>query len=425
MIGTNKIRLCFLILVALSYKTFVYAQIGEDIRKHVIVAIDTRPGFFVDSLKDSILMTKKLTNILSEIVNDSDYVSVVDYGMPSNASSFNQYTTSTVEWKTYGDFKKSLPQAWNKIAYMKHYDGMTLFSMLTGGKIYSFLQMNELKKKNSEKASNKIYMLMLDDNQYNGNDDYNKEFQRYKENNSGSRLTEREFRSTGIKVTKMYSFIWDREYTIAEKYDEKYYATLYEVVPNDRPSLPSAVVYPANLGLQRIRGGYELDFDYYSALPSYKVKKLSIESIKNAPNNTDVDGIVFSENFIGKDGHVNIFIDSKRIGQKTLNVVMRVWLEKTDNIYSGLVLSPYDKDCENLTVAIELPLKDDAMILGLLPMPDLLWWWFPTNQSKAVLIWDVVFVLLFVAIVCFVAYRLLVLFSAYHPSNKKIKITHL
>lgn len=93
----NKIvRLCLFIMLALGGKTFGCAQTGEEVRKHVIIAIDTRPNGFADTLHDSIFMTRKVTEILSGILCDSDYVSVIDYGMPLNAQSFDEFTTCTV-----------------------------------------------------------------------------------------------------------------------------------------------------------------------------------------------------------------------------------------------------------------------------------------------------------------------------------------
>ena len=174
-----------------------------------------------------------------------------------------------------------------------------------------------------------------------------------------------------------------------------------------------------------MKGGYEIDFEYTSALPSYKVKKLEIETVQDDSDNPDVEEIVMSEDFAGDKGHVNIFIDSKNLNSKKLNVVMRVWLEKEDDIYSGLVLSPYDNDNGNLTIKLELPRKHDAMRLGLLPMPDGVWWWFPTDQSKAVLPWDIIVVLLFVVLVIFVSYKTYIWLTRYVPNNGDLHIINV
>lgn len=425
------IRFCFVMLLTMNYEASGYAQTGEEVRKHVIIAIDVRPGRtgdygFTDVLRKADFMSNKITSILSEIINDDDYVSVVDYGLPTMAKSFNDYTTCTVGWDEYGKWRNTLSGTWGAMAYDQHFPDQELYSLITGAKFFSFKALNG---KNGEMMSNKVYILTVSDDEYNGSNDYKTEFKKgYYEttfSKNGGRLTPDEYRNTCINISNKWSFLWEKDYILMSRSDRTYWATLYEVVPNDRPSLPSAVIYPANLGLHRVRGGYELNFDYSSALSSYKVKKLEIESTQEVQSNLDAKKIVFQEDFTGETGHVHIFINNRNLHSNTLNITMRGWLVNEDNIYSGLVLSPYDDDNGNLTIRLELPLKDDAMILGLLPMPDELWWWFPTDQSKAVLPWDIIVVFLFVVLVVFVSYKTYIRLTRYVPNNGDLHIINV
>ena len=38
------IRFCLVMLLTMNYEASVYAQTGKEVRKHVIIAIDVRPG---------------------------------------------------------------------------------------------------------------------------------------------------------------------------------------------------------------------------------------------------------------------------------------------------------------------------------------------------------------------------------------------
>lgn len=415
----------FIAVLLLCCPLGLYAQLDSELRRHVIIAIDQYPTQNSGTNKlDSIsatTVTPLLRQYLDSLLTDSDYVSVVHYGIGTQDSSFAKYATCATPWENFFTFRQRLnSDNWLRIAQNKGRNRGKCFSMMTGAKFYSFLS---LFGKNVGKQNNKIYLLMITDNQYNGGGDIDAEYVHFEglDSDRNPNLSRADFFKTCLAVSEKYNFKWLGRKIIIRHKSYPYQLVLFEVIPNDRPSLPSAVIYPANLGLHRVRGGYELNFDYSSALSSYKLKKLEIE----VPANLDEKKLVVQEHFAGERGHVHIFIDKKHLHSKTLNVTMRVWLVKEDSIYSGLVLSPYDSDKENLTIRLELPLKDDAMILGLLPMPDELWWWFPTDQSKAVLPWDIIVVLLFVVLVIFVSYKTFIWLTRYVPNNSDLHITNV
>lgn len=404
----------------------LYAQLDSELRRHVIIAIDQYPT--QDSRTNKLDATPAteviplLRQYLDSLLTDRDYVSVVHYGIGTQDPSFAKYATCITPWENFSAFRQKLNSGnWLRIAQNIGRNRGECFSMMTGAKLYSLLS---LFGRNEGKQNNTTYLLMITDNQYNGGGDIDAEYVHFEglDNDRNSNLSREDFFKTCLAVSEKYNFNWLSRKIIIPHKRYPYQLVLFEVIPNDRPSLPSAVIYPANLGLHRVRGGYELNFDYSSALSSYKVKKLEIESIEEVAANLETKKLVFQEDFAGETGHVNIFINNKHLHSNTLNVTIRGWLGKEDNIYSGLVLSPYDNDKGNLTIRLELPLKDDALILGLLPMPDELWWWFPTDQSKAVLPWDVIVVLLFVVLVIFVSYKTFIWLTRYVPNNSDLHI---
>ena len=415
------ISLCFLVFITLCCDSFVSAQTNKTLRKHVIIALDRYPGYtdkegvddpIRNALSDASIMVPKLLDILTPMLSDSDYVSVVNYSLGVLDDSFDDYTTNTICWTTYENFRKIAQKRWNEIA-MNHENEGAPFSMISGAKYFS---LHSLFDKNQGNYSNKTYLIDVNDEFFNGNDDYKNEFVKdYK--GIGGRLGFADFKNMIIAVGQQYYFEHKREYVILSYKLRDYKAIVYEITPK-QAALSTVIDYPAYLGVHRIRGGYQISFDYNNVSPDYHLHRLEICPMR--------DGKAFDAAIMTKErGSVCMDIDGNQIQGDTLKVMMRGWLEPVDTIYSGVILSPYDDNFKNLTVLLGLPLKNDSKIFGIIPLYDLMWWWYPNDMEKAVLIWDVIGVLLFVALICFVAYKLLVLFSAYRPSNRKIKITHL
>lgn len=84
-------------------------------------------------------------------------------------------------------------------------------------------------------------------------------------------------------------------------------------------------------------------------------------------------------------------------------------------------MNPYDEDYKKgLTITQSVVFKDDAKIFGKIAMPDFLWWFWADDVQSIVIFWDVVFILIFIIIICFIAYKLFRMMTLYIPKNKYI-----
>lgn len=392
-------------VLILCCDTFISAQTGKSLRKHVIVALDRYPGN--NPLQDAGTMIPKMNWILNSVLSsDEDYISVVNYGLGTADRSFDKYAYCTVKWSTFETFRVTMNNYWEKIAYLNHTNSGKPCSMITGAKYYSFHSLYNL---NDGKGANETFLLMVTDGVYNGNNDYQTEFQKgYK--GIGGILDYTEFRNTIVSITQNYNFIFVKEFGIKGAYK----AILFEVTPN-QTTLNSVLDYPAYLGIHRVRGGYRMDFNYKNVSPSYRMHRLEICPLNDGE-------ALYTSAFTEENGNAKLDIDGSIISGDTLKVVMRAWLEPKDTLYSGLIMSPYDDKYKNLTVQLSLPLNDDAKIFGLLPLYDIMWWWYPDNILYAVYVWDIVLAVIIIILMVYAQRTLSKRLRLYYPVNSLLSM---
>lgn len=416
----RKALIFILLLTTLTIK----AQLTSEINRHVIIAFDEYPGTYGLSVP-----TSKIANCIDEELEkldlgENDYISVVKFGIGTQDPSLSCYA-STVNF-AFGKWTWQSVEAFNKDknnlisrALNSHDHKGAEFSMLTGAKYYS---LSALFDSENDKFANSTYMLMITDNQYNGNGDMNAEFDHFSglDYNFNTNLKRKDFINQCVKISQHYRFDYVRETTIAGAGKlQPYKAILFKVVPSSSFSLNSAVNFPANLGLHRVKGGYKLDFDYSLVDDDYSVKRLTVDILRN-------DGTTESAEYAADNGHVELKIDADAVAGDSLQVTIRGWLQKKDDIYNSVVMNPYDAaDFGRLTYEQKLPKEGDAKILNIIPMSDAFWWWFADDLQKAVICWDVIIILIMIVIVCFIGYRIFNRITDYKPSNSNIKINRI
>ena len=423
----HRSLLVLFILFLSSYAPFIKAQTGKELRKHVIIAIDQYPGAKGDAIRkalpDASIMVPQIIKVLDSLISDSDYVSIVNYSIGIRDCSWDDFTTNTWSWERYEVFRLSLYNMWGRISE-NHQNVGDPFSLLQGGKYYSF---HSLLNKNRENYSNKIFLLDVSDEYFNGGDNYRKEFQDFYAL-SGKRFEYDDFKNTLIKINQYYHFEYQKEilikkngYEVKNSDGYKYKFLLYEVTPN-QTTLNSVLNYPAYLGIHRVRGGYRIEFDYNNVTvdslkshSSYKLHRLEISPMKNGE---PIKTAAFTEDA----GHVTMDIDGSDVSGDLLKVEMRGWLEPKDEIYSGLIMNPYDEDFKNLNVNLSLPLNNDPKIFGVIPLYDFMWWWYPNDILRAVYIWDIVLVLILILVMIYIQRTLSKKMGLYIPTNSVISM---
>ena len=320
-------------------------------------------------------------------------------------------------WENFSVFRQRLNSGnWLQIAQNKGRNRGECFSMMTGAKLYSLLS---LFGKNEGKQNNKTYLLMITDNQYNGGGDIDAEYVHFEglDYYRNPKLSRADFFKTCLAVSEKYNFNWLGRKIITPHSRYPYQLALFEVIPSSSFSLNSIIDYPANLGLQRVRGAYTMKFSYRNISDKYHVKKIEI-LIKKA------DGNYIQKEYTGNDGKVDVMFPIKDSEGSMMEVKLRGWLEQEDSICSGLVLSPYDENFKNLTVTVNLPLPERKKILGFIPLYDWMWWLFPNDADSMVAIWTGLLIFLLCMLVTYILRKIIIAKSTYVPDDHSINISH-
>ena len=195
--------------------------------------------------------------------------------------------------------------------------------------------------------------------------------------------------------------------------DGKYKIIPYEVIPVEKPSIHSVTDMPSPIPLKRVRGGYRLNAEAVSINPKYEIDKINV---------INKDGLIMGSS---SNGVVDVMIPSTVISEgDTLLVAMTLLLK--DGLYDGSRISYINERYESgMTVHQIVKRQEDAKIFGFIPLTDWLWWWYPNNAFKAVIIWDVLLGLILLGFVLFLGYRWLKQVATYVPSDDSVKITHI
>ena len=122
------------------------------------------------------------------------------------------------------------------------------------------------------------------------------------------------------------------------------------------------------------------------------------------------------------DGSLDVLLKSKQIKVGD-TICVKMSLRFNDGLYDGVIISSENpRFKEGMTIKQAIKLQDEAKVMGLLPLSDFFWWWFPNDVFTAVMIWDLIFLLALIALIGYILYKLFVKINSYIPSNENIKI---
>lgn len=401
-------------------------QRNVHLNRHFIVAIDgAMPKYTNELLKTS---TKDyVENLLNKYFdyNKKDYLSLVTYQIDLSNPDFNRFAfvpqlsngnraawiqQSKVDFSALGDWASMVAIQHNRLV------GINKASFQSAAKQYILKAVQQ----NSNIGTNETYIILLSDEKVNGVDDnYQLEWNNIS-TSKGSRIApyREEVFSKLKNINKRFlfeptKFYGQYKHEFAHISKEPFVLAVYKVRPAIIPSIQSIANIPAQLPFKKVRGGYAFDLDLSAIDPMYSVIKTELTlndknkkySIKGCKQTQTIDKQLLSEGD---------------------TVTFKVWLNYKDGIYNGLVMNPYDEDYKKgLTITQSVVFKDDAKIFGKIAMPDFLWWFWADDVQAIVIFWDVVFILLFIIIICIFAYKGFKTVTAYIPNNDSIKISHM
>lgn len=419
----NDIKAGMLLMLYQHDKEKYVQQRNVYLNRHFIVAIDgAMPKYTNELLKIS---TKGyVENLLNKYFdyNNKDYLSLVTYQIDLSNPDFNRFAfvpqlsngnraawiqQSKVDFSALGDWASMVAIQHNRLV------GINKASFQSAAKQYILKAVQQ----NSNIGTNEIYIILLSDEKINGVDDnYQLEWNNISTSKGSHIAPYREEVFSKLKninqrfLFEPTKFYGQYKHEFAHISKEPFVLAVYKVRPTIIPSIQSIANIPAQLPFKKVRGGYAFDLDLSTIDPMYSVIKTELTlNDKNKKYST-------------KGCKQTQTIDKQLLAEGD-TVTFKVWLKYKDDIYNGLVMNPYDEDYQKgLTITQSVVFKDDAKIFGKIAMPDFLWWFWADDVQAIVIFWDVVFILLFIVIICFIAYKLFRMMTLYIPRNEYIYI---
>lgn len=425
MSGQIRAILVFLAVI-ISIMTSDVCASEQRLPNHYIVAFDPYVAIYQSYYADPGVLDKVTSDLKAHGYDpETDYISVIGYALEMGYPDMMRFARPFITqkggtWKWHIAGNETLRQAFSNWP-----DGQPLLkngpaaSAQILAKPYAIKALRQEAELSDHAVANHTYLVMVTDDVSNGgNNDYAKEWrniatagaanasrfnyieplvfdQMSEFNNMFKFITPKEKKETKISPNGGYRIIW------------------HELIPSEQPSIHSVTTLPSPLPLRRVRGGYRLDLDASTLSEKYGINDFTIldnngDTLVNAPK---VQGI--------------FHIPSNRLSNGD-SIEIKMSLVLNDGMYNGVLLSPdnprYSAGLSNRQM---VKLADDAKIWGIVPLTDSLWWWYPDNSFKAVIIWDVVLGIILVGIVLFIGYCWLKKAATYVPKDSTIKITHL
>ena len=422
----NNIKAGMLLMRYQHDKEKFVQQRNAHLNRHFIVAIDgAMPKYTYELLKTS---TKDyVENLLNKYFdyNKKDYLSLVTYQIDLSNPDFNRFAfvpqlsngnraawiqQSEVDFSALGDWASMVAIQHNRLV------GINKASFQSAAKQYILKAVQQ----KTNLGTNETYIILLSDEKVNGVDDnYQLEWNNISTSKDSRIAPYREEVFSKLKninqrfLFEPIKFYGQYKHEFAHISKEPFVLAVYKVRPTIIPSIQSIANIPAQLPFKKVRGGYAFDLDLSIIDPMYSVIKTELTlNDKNKKYST-------------KGCKQTQTIDKQLLAEGD-TVTFKVWLNYKDGIYNGLVMNPYDEDYQKgLTITQSVVFKDDAKIFGKITMPDFLWWFWADDVQAIVIFWDVVFILMFIIIICIFAYKGFKTVTAYIPNNDSIKISHM
>lgn len=415
----------FYVLILLCCFYLPVSAAGHSQSKHVIVAFDQSIGKY-----NTDLFSSKVLTLVDDILdkNDfdraNDYISMVAYTLNVRNPNLSDYVKPCTHnenafiWQHLGSRRLTeiLP-SWPMGIPARSGSAADYASMQSLAK--PFIVMETKLTGDDTITVDQTIILLISDNVVNGaDDDYEREWKHVSTIPIANVSLFKQQEQTVF--SKMRAFNEDFKFirfqvnlsnnrasgTIPVSSDGTYCIIPYKVVPAERPSIHSVTDLPSPIPMVRVRGGFKVKTDPHSLKDKYSISHVEI---------TDASGKQLAES---RDGALDVLLKSNEVKAGD-SICIKMSLRLKDGLYNGMRISG---DNDGMWVKQAVKLQDEAKVIGLFPLSDSFWWWFPDDVFTAVMIWDLFLLLALIALVGFILYLLFVRINSYKPSNKNIKI---
>lgn len=401
---------------------------ATEIPNHYIIAFDrsieSRRTFYESN---EILKIINNTLLDNDFQTESDYISIVGYTMEYGNPNIERYARlynskdGPIAWyQPKGKTLLELFPDWPTGEPTLEYYNSPFGSMQSLAKPFAVI---ETKRDDSScELANRTFLYVITDEVVNGTDDNYRQEWRNASSCYGSNWSQFEKFSNHVFNTlqlfnEEFKFIQIKLNKGNAKFDKLpispdgvYKIVPYEVVSVERPSIHAITNIPSPLPIQRVKGGFSLKFDSHSYSQKYKIINIEISDTKGALlGSTD-------------SGKLDVFLPSEKISVGD-SIRLSLTVSLNDGHYNGVIISPTNpRYRDGMTVNQLIKIQNETKILGVLPLSDSFWWWFPNDIFSAILIWDLIIILAFIIVIGYIFYRCFVRINTYKPSNDKITI---
>lgn len=394
------------VIFALSVIVWCLPIAAEASIGHVIVAFDRAIPNYEYTYRDVRTLSKIDDFIQQEFRYDNIYISVVGYSMnggnPDIADFVNLYTdkeSHSVLWQNYNSLREMFPY-WPMGEPTKMNNYYRPGSMQSLAKPYCVM---ETAVKDANSVADATFVIFVTDEKVQGvDDDYSREWEEMSWYNKGAY---EKIHDSVFEKLQQFNETYRFEFRNRKTIDREYVIASYELLPAVQPSIYSVSDLPSPLPIKRVREGFTLACKVESHDTHYEVKDWAVYSSSGSLFKRNIGGDLFIKSNELKDGD-------------TLEV--RMIMRMSDDLYGGFLLSR--RNCTGMALKQKIKLQDEAKVLGIMPLSDGFWWWFPSDVMTAVMIWDLLILLSLIAITVFVFYIVFVIINTYHPNNKDIKL---
>lgn len=423
-----KHTICRCLLAALALACMSMPVEGQS--RHFIIATDVAytNADFRDYLCSDDMRRVLQTVLKRNHFGKNDYISFVSYAISGANPKFegngfvriaNDARQSPLAWRQFENAAEVM-NAMNFASVMiwQHLGAVTG----APSSLQSFAKQYVMKRLGEQEGSTAVdetLLLMITDEKANG-DDYRTEYSNVMTTPSSNTMEFRrqkkeveEFMSLCNKklqfvVTPIFNTKGDRTRDLELLPNTALKIVPYVVLPATRPAIQSITNVPSPLPIRRVRGGYLLNLDAKTINDEYEIQALRLT--------------VNGKTFHSDSGLWRQEIESSQLGDGD-SLTLEMDVRYKDGIYNGLLISSADEEHrQGMTLTTRFSLPDEAKIMGVIPLVDALWWWFPNDAFTAVLLWDLLLILAFIAFICWCGYLLFRRLTRFVPENSRISL---
>lgn len=394
----KKILLLLLCFIT-TYPSFCQVDDKKE-NELLIVALDVRSR--VKTYWSASSISNCISGILAKNNIKPDNVSGVLYGIEEGAPTPTGFSKLKVEPESIkNSYVGLLETLHSQIPYG------TFYSITSFAKPYSLMALK------GKQNTNRTFMVIITDGVYNGNDDYYGEASYVKNRftEEGKNQFKKEIKS--VQTNYFCQFIEQQPINGG-------YVQLYEFIPLQQYfALESVLSFPHDIVAERKKGEYQITFPIVGIQnDDYKIERLVVTVSSGSGD------VIFKEEVTpGKELIINIPNDKLYGIVSSANIEVKAWVKLCDGIYNNTILHPEGsklQGAEGLYRRINIKLEDDAKILGVIPLPDFLFYlsFWTSSQTTAANSWAWILIFIAIAAVVYIIYKS----NIYKPDTTKIKI---